>query len=427
MNNEKTQKLRGVVELLLENSSRINEAKPEKYWYPLSMATYGIEEIMEAIDSMCSFRTSMWEKTAAFERDFAAYQECKHAIMVNSGSSADLLMCFAMTMLPNPILPPGSEVLLPVVTWPTQIWSAMMAGLKVKLVDVDPHTLNIDLEDLNHKITAETRAIFLVHLMGLPCEMTEIQELASKHKLILLEDCCEALGSACNFKKVGNFGLASTFSFFFSHHMTTMEGGVICTNDDNIADKLRILRAHGWTRNLANGTEFVKNCTIDPRYTFVNWGFNVRPTELQAGFGLHQLKRLNAWAAIRREMAAEFYDTALKSSPYVSCPNYASNIATPVWFALPLLISPEAPFSRDEITSKLEDKGIETRPIVAGNVARHPAADLFPEFSASVFPGADVIHDRGFYIGLSPMTSTENWHRLLRIVSTTLKTYSGIV
>ena len=146
LNNESTRKLTGAIELLLESSSRINEAKPRLYWYPLSLASYGVEEIIEALDSLCSFRTTMWEKTLQFERQFAAYQNCSDGVMVNSGSSADLLLCFLLTNPCHPLLQPGDEILIPVVTWPTQIWSAMMAGLKVRFVDVDPKTLNIDID-----------------------------------------------------------------------------------------------------------------------------------------------------------------------------------------------------------------------------------------------------------------------------------------
>ena len=221
------EKLGGVLDLFLEHSNRINEKSPRKYWYPLSMATYGTEEILQALDSLCSFRTTMWEKTSEFERRFSEYQNSAGAVMVNSGSSADLLMCHLLADPLHPLLPSGAEILVPVVTWPTQLWSVMMAGFKLKLVDVDPETLNIDLDDLERSITPNSKAIFLVHLMGNPCQMDRIQALAKLHGLIIIEDCCEALDSTYAGVKVGNFGICSSYSFFFSHHMTTMEGGMI--------------------------------------------------------------------------------------------------------------------------------------------------------------------------------------------------------
>lgn len=414
LNNEKTANLRGVVELLLENSSRINEAKPQKYWHPLSQATYGIEEIMEALDSLCSFRTTMWEKTLAFEAKFAEWHGSAHAIMVNSGSSADLLMCYGLLDPARPLLKPGDEILVPVVTWPTQIWSPMMAGLNVKLVDVSPETLNVRPETLAENITEKTKAIFLVHLMGLPCDMIGIMSLAKRHNIILLEDCCEAMGSTSGTWKVGQFGLAASFSFFFAHHMTTMEGGMIVTSDDDFARQLRIMRAHGWLRNVPASASELADYDVDPRYAFVDWGFNMRPTDLQAGFGLHQLDKVDAWNRRRHEMASIFYKEVLELNPYLAAPIHNPTVSWPSWFALPLMVHASAPFTRNRITAYLEHAGVETRPIVTGNVARHPVGKLFEQFQQS-FPGADEIHYRGFYIGLSPLTTSQNLERLINL------------
>jgi CDP-6-deoxy-D-xylo-4-hexulose-3-dehydrase len=405
LNNSDTHKLAGAIELLLESSSRLNEAKPRRYWYPLSLASYGVDEIVEALDSLCSFRTTMWEKTLRFEREFSQYQNCADSVMVNSGSSADLLMTFLLTNPLSPILQPGDEILIPVVTWPTQIWSAMMASLKVRFVDVDPKTLNIDIADLERKIGPRTKALFLVHLMGNPCDMDAITDLANKHGLLIVEDCCEALGSEWNGTKVGNFGIAGSYSFFFSHHMTTMEGGMIACSNLELAESLRILRAHGWVRNVDPSRYNLEKYDIDNRYGFVNWGFNVRPTDVQAGFGLHQLKKLPEFNETRVRLANKFF-SFIDTQPFLRRP-YASPKANPSWFALPLIVLEGSPFSRDEITQYLESVGVETRPIVAGNIARHPVGDIFPEFLEDSYPGADFVHEQGFYLGLSPLF-TEN-------------------
>jgi CDP-6-deoxy-D-xylo-4-hexulose-3-dehydrase len=418
---ESTRKLAGVIELLLESSSRINEAKPRRYWYPLSMATYGVDEIIEALDSMCSFRTTMWEKTLLFERKFAAYQGCGDCVMVNSGSSADLLLCFLLTNPRQLLLQKGDEILLPIVTWPSQIWSAMMAGLKVRFVDVDPTTLNIDLKDFEAKLTSATKAVFLVHLMGNPCQMDRIGEIAKTHNLLILEDCCEALGAEWNGIKVGNFGVGGTFSFFFSHHITTMEGGMIVCPDQEIAEHLKILRAHGWLRNVDHTAYALSEYDIDPRYTFINWGFNVRPTDIQAGFGLHQLQKLPEFNQRREQVATKFFafvdQTSFLSRPLVH------PLARPSWFALPLMVAYDAPFSRNDLTNYLERKGIETRPIVAGNIVRHPVGRLFAEFRQETYPGADLVHERGFYIGLSPFHSDEAVNKLIECIQDFLRKY----
>lgn len=421
LNNESTRKLTGAIELLLESSSRINEAKPRRYWYPLSLATYGVEEIVEALDSLCSFRTTMWEKTLRFERQFAAYQNCSDSVMVNSGSSADLLLCFLLTNPLHPLLQPGDEILIPVVTWPTQIWSAMMAGLKVRFVDVDPKTLNIDIDDLEKKITPATKAIFLVHLMGNPCDMDRIGAIAKAHNLLIVEDCCEALGAEWDGVKVGNFGVAASYSFFFSHHMTTMEGGMVACSSPEVAEQLKILRAHGWVRNVDANLYDLNNYDIDPRYAFVNWGFNVRPTDVQASFGLHQLQKLPQFNQQRINLANRFF-AFIDSEPLLHRPQ-ASSKASPTWFALPILVATEAPFSRKEIVNYLESQGVETRPIVAGNIAKHPVAKIFPAFLEDTYAGANIIHEQGFYLGLSPFHTEQDIDKLIICIESFLRRY----
>jgi CDP-6-deoxy-D-xylo-4-hexulose-3-dehydrase len=411
VNIDLARRLKGAVEFLIESSSRINEAKPQKYWYPLSMATYGVEEILQALDSMCSFRTTMWEKTREFEKRFAEYQGCREAVMVNSGSSADLLLSFLLTSPPGNRLEAGDEILVPVVTWPTQVWSPLMAGLKVRFVDVDPATLNVSVEELERRVTPATKAIFLVHVMGNPCEMDRILAFAKKRGLLVVEDCCESLGSEWEGRKVGNFGAGSAYSFFFSHHMTTMEGGMVTTDDPDAADRLRVLRAHGWLRNVEESHVHLEGCGIDPRYAFVNWGFNLRPTDLQAGFGLEQLNRLPGFTERRLALAARFFGY-IDGVPCLSRPAVSPK-ASPIWMSLPVVLDDDAPFTRDEITRWLEDEGVETRPIIAGNLQRQPVAKLFDCFTDESFPGADRVHERGFYVGLSPLTDDGTMDRLI--------------
>lgn len=410
MNIDLTPALREPIQQLINHASRINSYKTEKYWYPLSIATYDVEEILAAIDSLCSFRTTMWEKTAEFERRFSFYQGSKESVMVNSGSSADLLIAFALTNPQSKLLEKGDEILVPSVTWPTQIWSVMMAGLRPRFVDTDPRTLNVDLDDLRRKIGPKTRAISLVHLMGNPVDMSVVRDLCTKHSLVLIEDCCESLGAKFRGTTVGNFGLASSFSFFFSHHITTMEGGMITCNDPTLSDMFRLLRAHGWARN----TKYLQLdpvADIDPRYMFVNWGFNVRPSELQAAFGLEQLRRVGGFFVNRRDNARRFAKhlephrdimRLMEVHPDSECS----------WFALPIVLTPECPFSKRELLTHLESEGIETRPIVAGNLARQPVCEYFPDLQGADLPGADAVHERGFYLGLHPVSAPDQLDRL---------------
>lgn len=406
---EETALIRSAIESLMDRGSRINVNKP-RYWYPLSLATYGVDEVLAAIDSMCSFRTSMWSKTDEFERRFARSQERREGVMVNSGSSADLLIAFALVNPAARLLEPGDEVLVPAVTWPTQIWSLLMAQLRVRLVDVDPATLNVDVRDLERKIGARTRAISLVHLMGNPNDMNAIREISSRYSLLLIEDCCEALTARFDGRPVGTFGVASAFSFFFSHEITTMEGGMVCTDDPAFADLLRLLRAHGWARNLRHHTPAPVDA-IDGRYVFLNWGFNVRPTELQAAFGLEQLDRLPAFMSARSQNASHFLRHLERFAPLLRTMD-VHPLGECSWFGLPILIGDEAPFTKRELVSFLEQNGVETRPIVAGNLARQPVAEIFPELKEPDLPGADVIHERGFYVGLYPIDARPQLDRL---------------
>lgn len=410
MNLEYTHRLREPLQALLNEASRINSYKPQKYWYPLSMATYDVEEILAAVDSLCSFRTTMWEKTVQFENQFAQMHGSSEAIMVNSGSSADLLIAFALTNPKVKLLTTGDEILVPSVTWPTQIWSAMMAGLKVRFVDTDPATLNMDFDDLESKVGIKTRAISLVHLMGNPCDMDRVLNLCKKYDLVLFEDCCESLGAKYNGKLVGTFGVAGSFSFFFSHHITTMEGGMIVCQDQALSDLFRLLRAHGWARN-TKYTQVEPRDGLDPRYMFLNWGFNVRPTELQAGFGLEQLKRLPDFHALRQRNAAYFQNYLMSHAPLMRLMQVHPK-AECSWFALPILLAENCPFSKAEFLNYLEAQGIETRPIVAGNLARQPVCDAFPELQGEQLPGADIVHERGFYLGLHPFDIKQNLDRL---------------
>ena len=405
-------RLKPYLKEMLASGSRVNEAKEKQYWYPLGLASYDVEEIIEAIDSMTSFRTSMSEKTELFEKNFSHWQGCTHSVMVNSGSSANLTLALLLTNPIKPLINKGSKVLVPAVTWPTQVWSLMMAGLEPEFVDINPCTLNIDLDDLERKITPEVKAISLVHLMGNPCEMDKILEIARKHKLIVIEDCAEALGATWEGTKVGNFGIGSSFSFFFSHHITSMEGGMICVNEEEFSDHLKIMRTHGWTRNV-NQDKFPLDdfAEIDKRYAFVNWGLNTKPTEVQAAFGLKQLEKVDIFTQKRSQLSDYFFSFLYKYEFFEKIIVHKKAEAS--WLGLPILVKESAPFAAKELINYLEESGVETRPILTGNLLRQPVSrSFFPTISPSDFKGAEYIHNNGLYIGLSPFITDDVIERL---------------
>lgn len=340
------------------------------YWYPLASPTIGEEEIEAGVAVLRSGQTTMGEVVEEFEHAFARYVDADHAVMVNSGSSADLLLAFAL---------PADEVIMPAVTWPTHVWSFHTADHMVSFCDVDG--FNTTAELMEKRIKSNGSILGLVHLMGVPCDMDEMCSLAAAYDLTIVEDCCEALGATYNERPVGSFGKAATWSFFFSHQMTTMEGGMITTGDKSLADRLRSMRSHGWARHQGD------------KHTFIEHGFNLRPTEVSAAIGLVQLQKLGGMNKLRAENRAAFVNL-LDGLGAVSFPAVPVG-ARPSWFGLPMLVHDD----RDGLMRHLEWSGVETRPILGGNLARQPA---FSEFRFRHVPGADYVHDHGLYIGLHP-------------------------
>lgn len=394
-------------------ADQIVDAPKPSYQYPLAYTSWGTDEIFAAIECLCDQRTTMWRITESFESQFTDYIGASQSVMVNSGSSADFVMMLAARE--TGLLRPGDEILIPAVTWPTQVWAAVEAGFKVKLVDVEVASLNTSAEILEAAITPQTKAIFLVHLMGNPCQMDAIADIAKRHGLLIFEDCCEALGAEFNGRNVGTFGLASTFSFFASHHITTMEGGMISTSDEDFADMCRCLRAHGWARDLQSSHinyDFY-DCD-DRRYFFVKRGFNFRPTELSAAFGRIQLAKL---PEMNRRREQNFH-LAWQCYPKVEQLQIINPKARAAWFALPFVL--KEGIDRKWVKGRLEVNGVDTRPILGGNLMRHPAFMFDPAFRNERWslPGADAIHDRGFYIGLPPFE--EQISGLIQILRDTL-------
>ena len=363
-----------------------------KYWYPLAAPSLGDEEVEAATAVLRSRRTTMGEHVERFEEKFAQFVRSRHAVMVNSGSSADLLMAMLLTSPRVGRLEQGDEVLISAVTWPTHVWSYIMAGFKVQLIDVDSETLNVSRQSEYLNISGRVRLYSAVHLLGNPAPIDI--------GLPVQEDCCEALGARSADRHVGAGAHAASFSLFFSHHMTTMEGGVVITDDDEAADELRMMRSHGWLR----GARHVEVPTgIDPRYAFPTWGLNVRPTELQGAIGSVQLGKLPEWLEARHALAQTFRRYTLDTG-WLRSPVVAEGVE-PSWMALPVMVQRGAPYTRGELADYLERHGVETRPIVAGNLARQPAAELLHRRGAlswGMLPEADVVHERGLYVGLYP-------------------------
>jgi CDP-6-deoxy-D-xylo-4-hexulose-3-dehydrase len=381
---------------------------------PLNTSTLGKEEISAAKAVLDSGNLTMGEQCRAFERAFAQYLDVEHAVMVNSGSSANLLAMFALA---NPLLKTrgrkrriesGAEVIVPALTWSTTIWPVVQAGAKPVFVDCDPSTLQMTSQAIEAAITPQTVAIAVVHVLGGSANARAIADLAERHGLWLFEDTCESLGVRWEGRHVGTFGDMGTFSFYFSHHITTIEGGMIVTNDGDVADLLTALRAHGWVRHMRNGQKIAdQHPEIDPRFLFVTTGFNVRPTEINAVIGLEQLKRLAGFNEKRRSFAKRLDQglAALAQAGVIDLIRHDPR-SMPAPFGYTVLCKTSE--ARNGLRAHLEDAGIETRPVICGNMVRQPAIEQVRHRVSGQLVGADRVMDCGIYWGTHPnMTNDE--------------------
>lgn len=381
---------------------RAHPSPESAYRHPLAENTFGDDEIAAALDVLVSGRLTIGERVTAFEQRFAREHGSAEAVFVNSGSSANLLILSALCR-PNgagqPALRPGDEVIVPAVTWPTTIWPISQVGAVPVLVDVSPETLNLTVEAVEAAISPATRAVFVTHLLGNPAPVDAIAELCGRRGLTLIEDSCEALGAEIAGQRVGTFGRLGTFSFFFSHHICTIEGGMITCQLPEDADRLRVLRAHGWSRQMsvpARTAIQAAHPEIDPRFLFIDTGYNLRPTELQAAIGLVQIGRLESFLAERRRLGTSWASRRDQHDifmPTVFAPG-ASH------FAFPIVLDPSSGHRRADLIAFLENAGIETRPLVAGNLARQPAMKNVPHRIAGALEGADLLHEAAMYVGL---------------------------
>ncbi len=274
--------------------------------FPLATSSWGDEEYAAMQAVIASGHFTMGEKVATFERDFARFTGSKHCVMVNSGSSANLLMIAALCYTKNDklLLKRGDEVIVPAVSWPTTYYPLHQYGLKLKFVDIDPETLNYDLQALASAIGPRTRAIMVVNLLGNPNDFDAIRNMIAGRDIVLMEDNCESMGATFGGKQTGTFGVVGSFSSFFSHHISTMEGGMVVTDDEELYHLMLSLRAHGWTRNLPKhnhvcGTK--SDDAFEESFRFVLPGYNLRPLELSGALGIEQVKRLPGLISARRD------------------------------------------------------------------------------------------------------------------------------
>lgn len=368
--------------------------------FPLATASWGQEELDAMQRVIASGLYSMGANVQTFERDFAQYVGSQHCVMVNSGSSANLLMVAALFYTKNSKLKlqRGDEVIVPAVSWSTTYYPLYQYGLKIKFVDIDLHTLNYDLEQLEQAITDRTRAIMAVNLLGNPNDFDRIQQIIGGREIVLMEDNCESMGATFGGKQAGTFGVMGTFSTFFSHHISTMEGGMIVTDDEELYQILVSLRAHGWTRNLPKRNLVCSEKSDDPfeeSFRFVLPGYNVRPLEMEGALGIEQVRRLPSLIAERRNNG-KLLQAAMQDHSDLLIQRETGESS---WFGFSLVIRPGSHLTRKELVAKLSTLGFECRPIVAGNFAKNEVVKYFDSEVHGLLRNAEHIDQNGLFVG----------------------------
>lgn len=337
-------------------------------------------------------RYTQFTKVKQFEEEWSKWQGCKYSIFVNSGSSANLIIIAVLKELQG--WKPGEEIIVPAITWITDISTVLQFGLEPVFVDVNLEDFSFDYADLASKITSKTKAIFLTHLIGFPANLAKIKKIIGNRKINIIEDCCESHGATIDGVKVGNFGIASSFSFYWGHHMTTIEGGAVCTNDEKVYKLALLKRSHGLARELPKKYHAYykrKHKNLDFDFLFLTDGFNVRNSELEAVLGSAQLKKLDEYIHIRNENYSNFIRILNKYKEHFFIP-FKVGVSS---FCLPLILKHH--HMKKSLQKFLKRNGIESRPIISGNLLKQPFLKDYSKLDK--FPNADYIHNNGFYIG----------------------------
>lgn len=377
----------------------------KKYKYPLLDKGLSREDLMSGIKVLKTGFITMNKNTEKFENNFKKKFNSKYALMVNSGSSANLLSVFAAC---NPLrknrFKRGDHALISSVCWSTSLWPLVQSGLKPIFLDANPKTLNVDADYLISKVTKKTKVIMIVNVLGGSDNLEKISKFAKKKNIILIEDNCEALGAKYNNKYLGTFGDFGTFSFFYSHQMTCGEGGMILCKNRRDYEILHSLRSHGWSRGKMMYKYYAKKYPkLDPRYIFINSGFNLRPTDIQAAIGISQLKRVDSFKKIRSQNKIKIINSLKKDKRWSDQFTFIDHIENvePSYMVLPFLLNKKYIHKKKAFLNRVETIGLETRPIISGSFINQPSAKLYKldKFNFSLI-GSQTIQDLGFVIGL---------------------------
>ena len=387
--------------------------------FTLATDTFSKEEFNAVNKVMMSRNYTMGDMVEKFEKTLAKWIGVNNAIMVNSGSSANLIIIESLLRRSIKFnnLKQGDEIIVPALSWPTTVWPIIQLGLTPVFADSNSESLAICLKSAENLISKKTRAIFLIHVLGYAEKINDYKIFCKMNNLILIEDCCESLGAFSDKKHVGTQGYAGSLSHFFSHHLTTIEGGSIVTNDNYLADDIKSIRAHGWIRNRSDRSFLIKKYkNLDPRFLFFTSGYNVRPMELQAAIGMVQLKKLDFFLEKRDEVAfnvnkilREVSWLKLIGNKKIKNKKIKKKDREHSWMNIPIILESSSPIKLQKVKKIFKKFNIETRPIIAGNILKHPALKKVNYRCDKSLTVANNCLENGFMIGCH---SNINAHQL---------------
>ena len=374
-------------------------------FYELAASNWDQEELDAIARVIKSGQFTQADEVRKFEEQFAAWHGSRYAIMVNSGSSANLVAVAALFYVSKRPLQRGDEVIVPAISWATTYHPLQQYGLKLRFVDVEIDSVNMDVSQLEAALTPQTRAIVAVSILGNPAKLDVIRAFADRHGLHLIEDNCESLGARLpDGKLAGTFGHLNTFSFFFSHHISTMEGGMVLTDNEELSHLVRSMRAHGWTRDLGGNSPI-----YEPRpdgffeaYRFILPGYNVRSTEMSGAIGQVQLRKLPAMIEQRRKNLALFEKFFGADSRFIIQKQYGQSSS----FCFPIVLTSTDPDLRGRVFEALKMHDIGYRIVTGGCFTRHDVIHHYKYDTVGKLPNANRIHDFGFFIGNHPTDLT---------------------
>lgn len=383
-------------------------------FYELASSSWGDEEIQAIQRVVASGRFTMGENVSRFEEAFARKFGVKHALMVSSGSTANLVGIAALFYKKDRPLQRGDEVIVPSISWATTYYPLQQYGLKLKFLDVELDTLNMDVSQLEKALTPRTRMVVAVSILGNPCALDVLRKFCDKHGLYLFEDNCESMGASLNGQLCGTFGDIGTFSSFFSHHISTMEGGILVSNDTELYHLARSIRAHGWTRDVPADSSIYEKRDDDffEAYRFILPGYNARPLELSGAIGLEQLKKLDAMIETRRNNAKVFVELFGNDERFI----IQHENGTSSWFAFTVILNPEFNLDRKKVMNAMKRADIGYRIITGGNFLRHDVIRYFDYECVGEIKNANIAHDHGFFVGNHPHDVTPQIRRFHEVL-----------